>query len=135
MFSSTIKVNIYGCVVVLWHNESVNVNPGLSFSVQYLLVCVRLLVNLLLQTWNILNNGQYIYFFHTRLLVSPLLFFGGWWSIGYFRCSNKIQRHFNWASSSIYSNLALKFFFLWNTLFNFDLFFPLKRSVSLVRLG
>ena len=24
-----------GCVVVLWHNESVNVNPGLSFSAWY----------------------------------------------------------------------------------------------------
>ena len=35
-----------GCIVVLWHNESVNVNPGLSFSAQCSLACKRLLVHL-----------------------------------------------------------------------------------------
>ena len=32
---SFLKLLVFGCVVVLWHNESVNVNPGLSFSVWY----------------------------------------------------------------------------------------------------
>ena len=37
---------VKGCVVVLWQNESVNVNPGLGFSAWCSLACEHLLSHL-----------------------------------------------------------------------------------------
>ena len=38
-----------GCVVLHWHNESINVNPGINFSAQCLLACAHFLAHLHLQ--------------------------------------------------------------------------------------
>ena len=44
------KTKHKGCVVLHWHNESINVNPGINFSAQGLLACAHFLAHLHLCT-------------------------------------------------------------------------------------